>query len=83
MQDESFKSIERKPLAMPAPVCLPILRTLKIRSGRADLGIADFLRSRLLYLDVRPSIEVVDHTLHDCLSRPTPILCCLLGQPML
>ena len=29
--------------------------TLKIRSGRANLGIADFLRSRLLYFDVRRS----------------------------
>ena len=48
-----------------------------------DFGIGGTICSRLLYLDVRPSIEVVDHTLHDCLSRPTPILCCLLGQPML
>jgi hypothetical protein len=30
---------------------------LKIRSGRTSMGIADFLRSRLLYLDVRRSIH--------------------------
>jgi hypothetical protein len=27
--------------------------TLKIRSGQATMAVADFLRSRLLYLDVR------------------------------
>jgi hypothetical protein len=31
--------------------------TLKIRSGQATMGIADFPRSRLLYLDVRRSIH--------------------------
>jgi len=32
---------------------------LKISSGRANVGIADFLRSRLLYLDVkRLSIDI-------------------------
>ena len=29
--------------------------TLKIRSGQATMAVADFLRSRLLYLDVRRS----------------------------
>jgi hypothetical protein len=52
--------------------------TLKISGGQDLLDINNYPCARLLLLDVRPSSEVVDHTLHGFLSRPTPILCWLL-----
>jgi hypothetical protein len=52
--------------------------TLKISGGQGLLDINNYPCARLLLLDVRPSSDVVGHTLHDFLSRPTPILCWLL-----
>lgn len=38
-------------------LCQLVGLTLKISGGRANMGVADFLRSRLLYLDARRSIH--------------------------
>lgn len=52
--------------------------TLKVSGGQGLLDINNYPCARLLLLDARPSSEVVGHTLHDFLSRSTPILCWLL-----
>ena len=54
-----------------------ILRTLKMRSGRADLSIADFFRSRLLYFDVMwvssGLVSILSHLIQPNLSLDCPL----------